>query len=169
MDVYGEKILKELGLPTAIKKIEDLNAFQILKLDPAVDDPKLIHEAAAVQVRKLRPWQKHPYNDFAGKMELAIIKARKQLADPNIRAQIRARVQGSPQIAAATKAASQIEHPQGAWTASTAPPKKSQGLPRWLNKLIVLVIVLVVVYIVLKMFGGVGGIIESIKKMISPE
>jgi len=169
MDVYGEKVLKELGLPTAIKKIEDLNAFQILKLDPAVDDPKIIHDAAAVQMRKLRPWQKDPYKDFAGKMELAIIRARKQLADPNMRASIRARVQGSPQIAAATKAASAMKHPQGGWTETGAAPTKAQGLPKWLNKLIVLAIVVVVALIVLKMFGGVAGIVESIKKAITPE
>jgi len=169
MDVYGEKVLKELGLPTAIKSLKDLNAFQILKLDPAIDDSNIIHEASTVQIRKLRHWQKHPYKDFAGRMELAIIKARKMLANPEIRAKLRAQVQGSPQLAAATMAAKNIKHPEGAWvTEAETTPEKSQGIPKWVNLLIILALVGIGLIVINSVFGGIGGIVESIKKMISP-
>ena len=163
MDVYGEKVLKQLGLPTAISKIEDLNYFQILKLDPSVDDDGLVRDAAARQLRRLRDWQKEPYRDFANRMELAIVKARKALMDPVRRAKLRQQFGGSPELAA-TRAVSQAEHPGGKWE-SAAPVRKTAGIPKWVNILIVVVIVLVIL-MVIKGQGGLGKVIESLTKAI---
>jgi len=169
MDVYGEKVCKELGLPTAIKDIKDLNAFQLLKLDPSIDDENLVREAAATQLRKLRPWQKEPYRDFANRMELAIVKSRKVLLDPARRAQVRQQVQGSPQMAAATRATSQMKHPGGAWSEEVkAPEAQASGMPKWLNLVIIAVIVIIVLIAIGRM-GGISGIIESIKSAAVPK
>jgi len=165
MDVYGEKVLKELGLPTAINKIEDLNYFQILKLPPTVDDERLIADAASKQIRRLREWQKEPYRDFAGRMELAIVKARNALKDTQYRAALRARLQSSPKLAAATKAISQLKQPGGKWPQEAAAHKHG-AIPWWVNLIILLALVLAALLAVQKM-GGFSLIWQQLKSAMS--
>ena len=77
VDVYEGKVLKGLGLPTAVKRPDDIDYYTLLGVPEAVNDDELVRQAASRQLRRLREFQSNSNTaNFANRMEQLIIKAR---------------------------------------------------------------------------------------------
>ncbi len=84
MDPYADEVLEALRLPTAIRRIRDLNYYRLLKVSTRATRQEVL-QAASNLMRKLRDFEKGSTKAFAHELEREIIKARATLSDPNLR------------------------------------------------------------------------------------
>ena len=153
VDVYAEKVLKALGLPTAIRKPEEIDYFTLLGVSQMEEFDEAIAQAAVTQNRKLREFQqKGDTATFANRLEQLIIKARSTLGTAEGRARYKASMGGGP-VKMAPAAAPTTGPSQAQIAKEHRKFDRRVVKRRGLRKLITAVVVVIIVYALAKYTG----------------